>query len=104
VRWNLVNRDYWVNGAHDIRSLLRAVAPFTIEGRLDQVTCPVLGTTAQNDPLSAGAEELLARMKTPTTLLRFTAVEGADMHCELLNRPLLNRRVLDWLDDVLAVR
>jgi hypothetical protein len=62
----------------------------------------VLGTTAQNDPLSAGAEALLARMKTPTTLLRFTAAEGADMHCELLNRPLLNRRVLDWLDDVLA--
>jgi hypothetical protein len=102
VRWSLVNRDYWVNCAHDIRSLLRAIAPFTIEGRVNQIACPVLGTTAQNDPLSAGAEALLARMETPTTLLRFTAAEGADMHCELLNRPLLNRRVLDWLDDVLA--
>ena len=102
VRWNFVSRDYWVNGAHDLRSLLHAVAPFTMDGLADRITCPVLGTTAENDPMSADAEVLLARMKCPTTLLRFTAAEGAGTHCELLNRALLNRRVLDWLDDTLG--
>ena len=31
--------------------------------------------------------------------MRFTAAEGADGHCEMTNRSLLNRRVLDWLDE-----
>jgi hypothetical protein len=31
--------------------------------------------------------------------MRFTAAEGADTHCEMGNRPLLNRRTLDWLDE-----
>jgi hypothetical protein len=73
-----------------------------MDGRADRITCPVLGTTAENDPLSADAEGVLARMNCPTTLLRFTAAEGAGLHCELLNRPLLNRQVLDWLDDTLS--
>jgi len=32
-------------------------------------------------------------------LMHFTAAEGADGHCEMGNRSLLNRRVLDWLDE-----
>jgi hypothetical protein len=31
----------------------------------------------------------------------FTDAEGAGMHCEVLNRSLANRRILDWLDDTL---
>ena len=38
-------------------------------------------------------------LRCPKTLLRFTAAEGADGHCEMKNRSLLNRRVLDWLDE-----
>jgi hypothetical protein len=34
--------------------------------------------------------------------MRFTAAEGADGHCEMANRSLLNRRVLDWLDEQLG--
>jgi hypothetical protein len=104
VRWSLVNRDYWVNGVDDLRSLLRAVAPFTTAGRVDRIECPVLGTSAENDPLAADADGLLTQMRGPTTLLRFAAAEGAGMHCEMLNRPLLNRKVLDWLDDTLRAR
>jgi hypothetical protein len=35
-------------------------------------------------------------------LIRFRAAEGAAGHCEMINRSLLNRRVLDGLDTVLA--
>ena len=33
------------------------------------------------------------------TLLRFAEADGAGGHCEMENRSLLNRRVLDWLDE-----
>ncbi len=54
---------------------------------------------AEGDLLAAGAETLLAKLSCPTTLLRFTAAEGADGHCEMLNRALVNERLPDWLDD-----
>jgi hypothetical protein len=33
--------------------------------------------------------------------VRFTAEQGANGHCEMSNRSLLNRVTFDWLDDVL---
>jgi hypothetical protein len=97
-----VQRGYWVNGATNLREFLAAVARFTMQGRTDKIRCPVLGTTTEGDPLAVYAESFLAQMTSPTTLLRFTNAEGAGGHCELLNRPLLNERVFDWLDDTLA--
>ena len=35
-------------------------------------------------------------------LLRFATSEGAGDHYEMRNRNLLDQRVFDWLDDVLA--
>jgi hypothetical protein len=102
VHWSFVQRGYWVNGATNLREFLAAVARFTMQGRADKIRCPVLGTTAEGDPLAVGAESFLAQMTCPTTLVRFTNAEGAGGHCELLNRPLLNERVFDWLDDTLA--
>jgi alpha-beta hydrolase superfamily lysophospholipase len=102
LHWSFVQRGYWVNGASDLRGWLAAIAPFSMTGRAEHIRCPVLGTTTEGDPLALYAESLLAQMKCPTTLLRFTNAEGAGGHCEMLNRPLLNERVLDWLDDTLA--
>jgi hypothetical protein len=35
-------------------------------------------------------------------LIKFTAAEGARDHCEMMNRSLVNRAVLEWLDEILA--
>jgi hypothetical protein len=35
-------------------------------------------------------------------LIKFTAAEGAGDHCEMMNRSLVNRAVLEWLDEILA--
>jgi hypothetical protein len=42
-------------------------------------------------------------LRCPKTLISFTDAEGAGDHCEMMNRSLLNRRALDWLDATLAV-
>ena len=58
-------------------------------------------TQAENDPLARGTQDFFERLACPKTLLHFSAAEGAGSHCEMCNRSLLNRRVLDWLDGVL---
>ena len=70
--------------------------------RAELIRCPTLITQAENDPLAAGADAFYDALRCPKTLLRFTAAEGADGHCEMRNRSLLNRRVLDWLDERFA--
>ena len=81
----------------DERNTLEAMQ-LTLEGRVASIRCPTLLTMAEDDPLSHGAEALLAELACDKTLLRFTAAEGAGRHCEMSNRSLANLRMLDWLE------
>jgi pimeloyl-ACP methyl ester carboxylesterase len=102
LRWEVVARDLWVNGAADLRDFLRLAAAFTLDGRIDRIRCPVIATKAEADPLAAGADAFVARITAPTTFLRFSVAEGAGDHCELQSRWLANQRILDALDSVLG--
>lgn len=101
LRWKIVQRGFWVHGVDNLRDYLRQIERFTMDGRVDRISCPTLMTLAENDPLAAGTREFYDRLRCPKELLRFSAEEGAGDHCETANRSLLNRRVLDWLDSVL---
>ncbi|UDG73392.1 alpha/beta fold hydrolase [Achromobacter sp. 77] len=101
LTWKVVQRGFWVHGVDNLRDYLRAVELFTLDGRIQGITCPTLVTLAENDPLAAGTLQFFDQLRCPKTLLRFTAQEGAGDHCESANRSLLNRRALDWLDGVL---
>jgi len=102
LRWVFLQRGLWVNGASDLRDWLQKVSLFTLQGRSDRIHCPVLGTFADRDPLALGAKPTLDRLDTRTTLLNFSAAEGAGAHQETLNRALAETLILDWLDDTLA--
>ncbi|AWM87294.1 S9 family peptidase [Microvirga sp. 17 mud 1-3] len=102
MRWSIVQRGFWVHGVDNLRDYIRVASQLTLEGWVEKIRCPTLLTAAENDPLSAGAEALFAALQCPKSLIRFTAAEGAGDHCEMQNRSLLNRRVLDWLDLTLA--
>jgi pimeloyl-ACP methyl ester carboxylesterase len=101
MRWTIVQRGFWVHGLDNLRDFLRATEPFTMDGRAELIRCPTLLTAAESDPLAAGAEAFFDALRCPKDLIRFTAAEGAGDHCEMANRSLLNRRVLDWLDAAL---
>ncbi len=104
MRWKVVQRGYWVHGVDNLRDYLRSAEQFTMDGRAEAIRCPTLMTMAENDLLAAGAQAFFDKLRCPNKLLlRFSAAEGADGHCEMMNRSLLNRRVLDWLDDTLRV-
>jgi pimeloyl-ACP methyl ester carboxylesterase len=101
LHWRIVQRGYWVHGVDSLRAYLASLEGFTLQGCVGQIRCPTLVTRAQDDPIAAGAEGFFDALTCPKTLLRFSAVDGAGGHCEMGNRSLLNRRVLDWLDEVM---
>jgi len=102
LRWSIVQRGFWVNGVSDLKSFLARSAEYRID-RVADIRCPVLLTRAEGDPLAAGVPAFAAALPD-ATVIDFTAAEGAGGHCSMQNRSLLNRRALDWLDDVLAAR
>jgi hypothetical protein len=102
-RWAIEQRGFWVHGVSTLGEYLKATVPFTLEGRLDAISCPTALTAAEDDPLARSDDQVYEAAEVPETLLRFTTAEGAGDHCEMRNRTLLDQRVFDWLDDTLSL-
>jgi hypothetical protein len=101
LNWKIVRRGFWANGVTNLSDYLKEAERFTMKGRADMIRCPTLLTAAENDPLGSGARTLCDALKCPKKLIKFTAAEGAGDHCEMMNRSLVNRTTLDWLDETL---
>jgi alpha-beta hydrolase superfamily lysophospholipase len=101
-RWAMEQRGFWVHGVDTLADYMRATAAFDLEERLTGMGCPTALTAAEDDPLARTAGQVYDALPGTKTLLRFETTEGAGDHCEMRNRSLLNQRVFDWLDDVLA--
>ena len=98
LNWSIVKRGFWVNGVDNLRDFLAATLRYTLAGIGREISCPTLVTAAENDFLSKDADRFVAELGDRATLVRFTAAQGAGMHCEMLNRSRYNRTALDWLD------
>lgn len=99
MNWKIVRRGFWTHGVDNLRDFFAEVEKFTFRGRQGSIRCRTLLVHAQGDLLEANAPEIFDALTCPKTLMHFSAVEGADGHCEMQNRSSLNRRVLDWLDE-----
>lgn len=99
LNWKIVKRGFWVHGVDNLRDYFASAELFTMKDRAELIRCPTLITQAENDILAADTGAFFDALTCPKTLMRFTATEGADKHCEMGNRSSLNRRVLDWLDE-----
>jgi alpha-beta hydrolase superfamily lysophospholipase len=102
LEWKVMKRGFWTNGADGLAAWFAEMARWNVSECAGRIRCPTLVTAAEDDPVAAGAQTLYDALECPKELMRFTAADGAGTHCELLNRSLLNRRVLDWLDATLA--
>lgn len=102
MRWKVVQRGFWVHGVDNLRAYFASAELFTMKGHAERIECPTLITQAENDVLGADAGLFIDTLRCPKMLMRFTVAEGAGGHCEMGNRSLLNRRVLDWLDERFA--
>lgn len=97
-----IRRGLYVHGVDTPLDYLKLSQRYTSEGRVQDIACPTLIMSAEGDEIGATAQRLYDALTVEKRMLRFTAAEGAGGHCECGGRVLVNQRVFDWLDTVLA--
>jgi len=102
LHWKIIQRGYWTNGATDVSSFLAEMDKWKLDAdTVAQIRCPMLVTAAESDIASSNAKDLYDALSGPKQFVTFTNGDGAGDHCEIYNRSLANRTILDWLDDTL---
>lgn len=67
-----------------------------------RITCPMLVTAPEDETFWPGqSDQLFALLGGEKSLVRFTAREGAGLHCEPMAPGLRDLRIFDWLDETL---
>jgi hypothetical protein len=90
-------------GITDPYDLYKAAEGYALGDVTKQITTPLLVTDPEGEQFWPGqSQELYDTLPGKKTLVKFTAAEGADRHCEPMGRSLLEQRVFDWLDETLA--
>lgn len=102
LRWTFLN-GMWTLGAPTPVDLIRALAPYTLDGLAEQITCPTLVLDGENDQFFAGqAEALRDALTAPVTYHLFREADGAGEHCQDGAMTTLHQVVFDWLDATLS--
>jgi len=98
--WAFRARPY---GATGYAETLTAVREYDATDVASRIRTPLLIIDPENEQFWPGQAQRLAEL-TPdvSTLLTFTAAEGADGHCQPLARAVTAERMFDWLDERLA--
>jgi dienelactone hydrolase len=89
-------------GITDPYDLFTAVMEYRLGDLTQQITTPLLVTDPEGEQFWPGqSQRLYDALPGPKALVKFTAAEGADRHCEPMARALLEQRVFDWLDTII---
>lgn len=91
-------------GITDPFDLFVAVGTYRLDADvIGKITTPLLVTDPEGEQFWPGqSKRLYDALSGTKQLVSFTAVEGADRHCEPMARSLVEQRVFDWLDETLA--
>ena len=98
--WQFRARPY---GKAGYAETITEVRRYTVADVAGQITTPLLILSPEDEQFWPGQAEQLASL-TPnvSTLVKFTAAEGAAGHCQPLARELTAQRIFDWLDEKLT--
>ena len=90
-------------GTSGYAETFQRIREYNVTAVAGQITTRLLILSPEHEQFWPGQAERLAEL-TPgvSTLLPFTAAEGADGHCEPLARAVTAERMFDWLDEQLA--
>ncbi len=103
LQWKIVRRGFWTNNASDLSSWMAEMAKWKLDADVvAAIRCPTLVTAAESDLASSNAQELFDALTCPKSFIRFADADGAGSHCEMVNRSMANRKIIDWLDDTLS--
>jgi hypothetical protein len=99
--WSFRARPYGTSGYGET---IEAVRKYNATDVAAQITTKLLILSPENEQFWPGQAQRLAELTSSvSTVMPFTAAEGADEHCQPLARTLTAERMFDWLDDQLAV-
>lgn len=80
----------------------KMVRQYNVREVLKQIRCPVFIADPDDEQFWPGQpREVYEALVCPKTLVRFTADEGANWHCQPKARGLYDQRLFDWLSTVL---
>ncbi|GAB3576209.1 alpha/beta fold hydrolase [Leifsonia lichenia] len=98
--WEFQARPYQKDGYFDT---ITAVLNYRLDNVASSIRTPLLITDPEDEQFWPGQSRRLAEL-TPgvSSVVPFTADEGANFHCEPLARSLVDQRMFDWLDARLA--
>jgi len=81
---------------------MKAAQRFHARDVIKQIQCPVFIADPENEQFWPGqSQEVYDALVCPKTIVRFTAEEGANWHCEPKARSLYDQRMFDWLATVM---
>lgn len=98
--WRFRARPY---GTAGFAETIEAVRRYNVADVAKSITTPLLILSPEGEQFWPGQSEQLAAL-TPevSTLMPFTAAEGAGGHCQPLARGLTAQRMFDWFDNQLG--
>ncbi|MGH2587448.1 MAG: alpha/beta hydrolase family protein, partial [Dehalococcoidia bacterium] len=97
-----INRGMLTHGVPTPTDYVRTLAPYTIEGLAQQISCPTMITEGESDVRGGDAKPLYDALTAPKEYILFTNAEGAGAHDEAGAASFFSQRVFDWLDGVLS--
>jgi len=75
---------------------------FNARDVIDKIECPMFVADPEDEQFWPGqAREVYGELKSPKTIVKFKASEGANWHCEPKARSLYDQRMFDWLATVM---
>lgn len=97
VAWR--GKPYGITDPYD---LFTTVMEYKLGDLTKQITTPILVTDPEGEQFWPGqSRRFYDALPGPKELVKFTAAEGADRHCEPMARALLEQRVFDWLETII---
>ena len=104
LRW-AVTQGLWSFNAESITDMLEKAKAYTMDGVIEQIKCPCLVMEAEADMFFPGQpQQVYDALKAPKTLAKFSALDGAENHCQSGALAYKDEVVFNWLDEILQIR
>jgi pimeloyl-ACP methyl ester carboxylesterase len=103
LRW-LVTNAVWTFGASSFSDFVTKAKQYTMDGVAGQIQCPCLVLEADGDMFFRGQpRQIYDALQVPKEIVRFTAADGAENHCQSGALAYKDEVVFNWLDETLKL-
>jgi pimeloyl-ACP methyl ester carboxylesterase len=103
LRW-LVTQGVWSFGVSSLIEFVTKTKHYTMDGIAGQIQCPCLVLEGEGDMFFRGQpQQIYDALQVPKEIVRFTAADGAENHCQSGALSYKDEVVFNWLDETLKL-